>query len=113
MSTTRWALVLVVLPIVGLFGLRLLSGWREGRSLDAELKQAYEQWLEDRRQALVEAYGPPNERQYSPDRQPAYRELEGRVDARYAERRREIREKRVLPAGDPQPPPYPIPNAQQ
>ena len=109
MSTTRLALVLVVLLIAGWSGLRLLSGWRVEQTLDAELRQAYEEWLEGRRQALVEAYGPPDERQYSPEREAAYRKLEERVDALYAQRRREIREKRGLPAADPQPPPYPIP----
>jgi hypothetical protein len=100
-----------VLLIAGWSGLRLLSGWREDRSLDAELRGAYEEWLEGRRQALNEAYGPPDERQYSPERQAAYRKLEERVDALYASRRREIRQKWGLPAADPQPQPYPIPDA--
>jgi hypothetical protein len=91
--------------------LRLLSGWRVEQSLDAELRQSYEEWLEGRRQALVEAYGPPDERQYSPERQAAYRKLEERVDALYASRRREIRRNWGLPPDDPQPPPYPIPDA--
>ena len=38
-------------------------------------------------------------------------DLAERVDALYAQRRRGIREKRGLPADDPQPPPYPIPDA--
>jgi hypothetical protein len=90
---------------------RLLSAWRTEQSIDAELRQAYEEWLEGRRQALVEAYGPPDERQYSPERQAAYRKLEEQVDALYANRRREIRQRRGRPADDPQPPPYPIPDA--
>jgi hypothetical protein len=113
MSTTRLALVLALLPIACWFGVRLLSQWRAEPSLDAELREAYEEWLKGRRQALDEAYGPPDERKYPPARLAAYRELEERVDALYAQRRRGIREKRGLPADDPQPPPYPIPNAQQ
>jgi hypothetical protein len=113
MSTARLALVLVVLLVAGWSGLRLLSEWRTEQSLDAELQQAYEEWLDGWRQALVEAYGPPDARQYSPERHAAFRKLKERVDALYAKRRREIREKRGLPAADTQPPPYPVPNAQQ